>query len=114
MRALRCLETMQRRGTGGGWPHQAASGVFFQTAVLDYRFYKDTFPPGPSRSPPNPQRKQQPPGEQVTTPKPPSATQPEAPIRVSPSDDSACLLMRCWVPQRTQISPIGILGADSH
>jgi squalene cyclase len=23
-----------------------------------------------------------------------------------PSDDSACLLMRCWVPQRTQISPI--------
>jgi hypothetical protein len=35
---------MQQQGTGGGWPHQAASGVFFHTAVLDYRLYKDTFP----------------------------------------------------------------------
>jgi squalene/oxidosqualene cyclase-like protein len=43
-RALRCLVTMQQQGTGGGWPHQAASGVFFHTAVLDYRLYKDTFP----------------------------------------------------------------------
>ena len=43
-RALRCLESLQRQGTGGGWPRQAASGVFFQTAVLDYRLYKDIFP----------------------------------------------------------------------
>jgi lanosterol synthase len=34
---------LQRRGTGGGWPHQAASGIFFRTAVLDYRLYKDVF-----------------------------------------------------------------------
>ena len=43
-RALRCLESLQQHGTGGGWPRQAASGVFFQTAVLDYRLYKDIFP----------------------------------------------------------------------
>jgi len=42
-RALRCLQTLQQHSTGG-WPHQAASGVFFHTAVLDYRFYKDIFP----------------------------------------------------------------------
>jgi lanosterol synthase len=43
-RALRCLVSLQQHGTGGGWPHQAASGIFFQTAVLDYRLYKDIFP----------------------------------------------------------------------
>ena len=29
---------------GGAWPHQAQSGVFFSTAMLDYRLYKDVFP----------------------------------------------------------------------
>jgi lanosterol synthase len=43
-RALRCLMTLQQHGTGGGWPHQAASGVFFRTAVLDYSLYKDIVP----------------------------------------------------------------------
>lgn len=43
-RATGCLVNLQRRGTGGGWPQQAASGIFFQTAVLDYRLYKDIFP----------------------------------------------------------------------
>ena len=28
----------------GGWPHQAPSGVFFATAVLDYLLYRDVFP----------------------------------------------------------------------
>jgi len=28
----------------GSWPRQAPSGVFFKTAVLDYRLYKDVFP----------------------------------------------------------------------
>jgi lanosterol synthase len=28
----------------GAWPHQAQSGVFFSTAMLDYRLYKDVFP----------------------------------------------------------------------
>jgi lanosterol synthase len=28
----------------GGWPHQAQAGVFFSTAMLDYRLYKDLFP----------------------------------------------------------------------
>ncbi len=41
-RAAQCLTGLQQ-GTGG-WPPQAASGVFFQTAVLDYRLYKDIFP----------------------------------------------------------------------
>ncbi|HEV2371527.1 MAG TPA: prenyltransferase/squalene oxidase repeat-containing protein [Streptosporangiaceae bacterium] len=31
-------------GSAGGWPRQAPSGVFFKTAVLDYRLYKDVFP----------------------------------------------------------------------
>ena len=26
------------------WPQQAQSGVFFGTAMLDYRLYKDYFP----------------------------------------------------------------------
>jgi lanosterol synthase len=43
-RALQCLAGLQQHGTGGGWPHQAASGIFFHTAVLDYRLYKDIFP----------------------------------------------------------------------
>lgn len=43
-RAAQCLITLQRQQTGGGWPQQAASGIFFQTAVLDYRLYKDIFP----------------------------------------------------------------------
>ena len=43
-RALQCLMILQQQGTGGGWPPQAASGVFFRTAVLDYRRYKDIFP----------------------------------------------------------------------
>jgi squalene/oxidosqualene cyclase-like protein len=41
-RAAYCLTGLQQQG--GGWPPQAASGVFFQTAVLDYRLYKDIFP----------------------------------------------------------------------
>lgn len=44
LRAAGCLAGLQRHGTGGGWPHQAASGIFFRTAVLDYRLYKDVFP----------------------------------------------------------------------
>jgi lanosterol synthase len=28
----------------GGWPHDRATGVFFNTAVLDYRLYKHEFP----------------------------------------------------------------------
>jgi lanosterol synthase len=43
-RAAQCLITLQRQEIGGEWPQQAASGVFFQTAVLDYRLYKDIFP----------------------------------------------------------------------
>lgn len=41
-RAARYLTNLQRGD--GGWPQQSASGVFFQTAVLDYRLYKDIFP----------------------------------------------------------------------
>lgn len=41
-RAARCLTNLQRGD--GGWPQQSASGVFFQTAVLDYRLYKGIFP----------------------------------------------------------------------
>ena len=42
-RAAECLTAM-RSLEGGGWPRQAASGVFFRTAVLDYRLYKEVFP----------------------------------------------------------------------
>ena len=38
------LHDLQRHGTGVGWPQQAASGIFSQTAVLDYRLYKDINP----------------------------------------------------------------------
>jgi lanosterol synthase len=36
------LTAMQ--GANGAWPHKAQSGVFFSTAMLDYRLYKDMFP----------------------------------------------------------------------
>jgi lanosterol synthase len=41
-RGVRRLEELQ--GDGGQWPRQAQSGVFFSTAMLDYRLYKDYFP----------------------------------------------------------------------
>lgn len=41
-RGRACLVALQAQG--GGWPHQAQSGVFFSTAMLDYRLYKDVFP----------------------------------------------------------------------
>jgi lanosterol synthase len=39
-----CLVSLQHDGAGGGWPGQAVSGVFFQTAILDYRLYKAIIP----------------------------------------------------------------------
>jgi squalene/oxidosqualene cyclase-like protein len=41
-RAVACLEKMQLKS--GEWPRQSQSGVFFSTAMLDYRLYKDYFP----------------------------------------------------------------------
>jgi lanosterol synthase len=41
-RAAACLTRLQE--AGGQWPQQAQSGVFFSTALLDYRLYKDYFP----------------------------------------------------------------------
>lgn len=41
-RGVACLERMQR--PDGQWPRQSQSGVFFATAMLDYRLYKDYFP----------------------------------------------------------------------
>ena len=35
------LESSER--VDGSWPHKAQSGVFFSTAMLDYRHYKDVF-----------------------------------------------------------------------
>jgi squalene cyclase len=35
------LDTQRPDGT---WPHDASVGVFFNTAVLDYRLYKLVFP----------------------------------------------------------------------
>ena len=35
------LATQDERG---GWPTERASGVFFNTAVLEYRLYKEVFP----------------------------------------------------------------------
>lgn len=35
---------IERQSEGGGWPPEAASGVFFNTAVLDYRLYREVFP----------------------------------------------------------------------
>ena len=41
-RGVACLERLQR--PDGQWPQQSQSGVFFSTAMLDYRLYKDYFP----------------------------------------------------------------------
>lgn len=41
-RGLRFL--LDRQLPEGGWPHDEAVGVFFNTAVLDYRLYKLVFP----------------------------------------------------------------------
>jgi len=41
-RGLAFLLATQR--SDGTWPHDAATGVFFNTAVLDYRLYKLVFP----------------------------------------------------------------------
>jgi lanosterol synthase len=40
-RGLACLEKLQL--ADGSWPRQSQSGVFFSTALLDYRLYKDNF-----------------------------------------------------------------------
>ncbi|HEY1587107.1 MAG TPA: prenyltransferase/squalene oxidase repeat-containing protein [Polyangia bacterium] len=42
LRGIECLKSMQL--ADGQWPRQAQSGVFFSTAMLDYRLYKDYFP----------------------------------------------------------------------
>jgi len=41
-RAVQCLERLQQQS--GEWPRQSQSGIFFSTAMLDYKLYKDTFP----------------------------------------------------------------------
>ncbi|MFV8755807.1 prenyltransferase/squalene oxidase repeat-containing protein [Nannocystaceae bacterium ST9] len=41
-RGLRYL--LDKQLPDGGWPHDEATGVFFNTAVLDYRLYKLVFP----------------------------------------------------------------------
>ncbi|HFE45364.1 MAG TPA: 2,3-oxidosqualene cyclase [Nannocystis exedens] len=41
-RGIAYLGKMQRED--GSWPPEKASGVFFNTAVLDYRLYRQTFP----------------------------------------------------------------------
>jgi lanosterol synthase len=40
-RAAACLRALE--GANGAWPRQAQAGVFFSTAMLDYRYYKDYF-----------------------------------------------------------------------
>jgi lanosterol synthase len=42
VRGIERLRAMQL--ADGQWPRQAQSGVFFSTAMLDYRLYKDYFP----------------------------------------------------------------------
>ncbi|HEX9102152.1 MAG TPA: prenyltransferase/squalene oxidase repeat-containing protein [Polyangia bacterium] len=42
VRGVECLRQMQL--ADGQWPRQSQSGVFFSTALLDYRLYKDYFP----------------------------------------------------------------------
>jgi lanosterol synthase len=42
VRGVGCLRAMQLED--GQWPRQSQSGVFFSTAMLDYRLYKDYFP----------------------------------------------------------------------
>jgi squalene/oxidosqualene cyclase-like protein len=41
-RGRRALESMQQ--PDGSWPHEAVNGVFFGTAMLDYRLYRAYFP----------------------------------------------------------------------
>jgi lanosterol synthase len=41
-RGVKWLESMQRED--GSWPSQAVNGVFFGSAMLDYRLYKTYFP----------------------------------------------------------------------
>jgi squalene/oxidosqualene cyclase-like protein len=41
-RGVACLRQLQQ--SDGSWPQQAQSGIFFSTAMLDYRLYKDVFP----------------------------------------------------------------------
>ena len=41
-RGIECLGNLQL--ADGQWPRQSQSGVFFSTAMLDYRLYKDYFP----------------------------------------------------------------------
>lgn len=41
-RAVGCLRTLEQ--PSGAWPRQSQSGVFFSTAMLDYKLYKDYFP----------------------------------------------------------------------
>ncbi|MDB4968220.1 MAG: squalene cyclase [Myxococcales bacterium] len=41
-RGIDCLRAMQQ--ADGQWPRQSQAGVFFSTAMLDYRLYKDYFP----------------------------------------------------------------------
>lgn len=41
-RGIACLRRLQL--PDGQWPRQSQSGVFFTTAMLDYRLYKDYFP----------------------------------------------------------------------
>jgi lanosterol synthase len=33
-----------RQEPGGGWPAEAVNGVFFGSAMLDYRLYRHYFP----------------------------------------------------------------------
>ncbi|MCX4239374.1 prenyltransferase/squalene oxidase repeat-containing protein [Paraliomyxa miuraensis] len=35
---------LERQEQHGGWPQERATGVFFNTAVLDYRLYRQVFP----------------------------------------------------------------------
>jgi squalene cyclase len=35
---------LARQGDDGAWPEERATGVFFNTAVLDYRLYRQVFP----------------------------------------------------------------------
>jgi lanosterol synthase len=42
VRGVERLRALQ--GADGQWPRQSQSGVFFATALLDYRLYKDYFP----------------------------------------------------------------------
>jgi lanosterol synthase len=41
-RGIRWLKTRQE--PGGAWPQEAVNGVFFGSAMLDYRLYRIYFP----------------------------------------------------------------------